>query len=246
MAFEFHPIGIIHSCFKEKFGIPRQSRLIAQAEARLEILAPYNRAEAFRELADYSHLWIIFVFHASSGEWRPTVRPPRLGGNRRVGVFASRSPVRPNPIGLSAVDLLDLDISNNRVELHLGGVDLLDGTPVLDIKPYLPYADAIPNAKCGYAPGAPGKAIELSYASAARDVLERLPPAQAQQLQQLIRRILENDPRPAYLDEAKRDQFGMRLYDFNIRWVVRGGAFQVTELEPIAEPRTRPGEESEK
>ncbi|MEW8028955.1 MAG: tRNA (N6-threonylcarbamoyladenosine(37)-N6)-methyltransferase TrmO [Candidatus Thiodiazotropha sp.] len=236
MQFEFQPIGIIHSCFKEKFGIPRQSRLIPEAEARLEILTPYNRVEAFRELADYSHLWIMFVFHASAtGEWKPTVRPPRLGGNQRVGVFASRSPMRPNPIGLSVVDLLNLELSHNCVNLHLGGIDLLDGTPVLDIKPYLPYVDAIPEANSGYAADAPGKAIELSYSSAAESVLKRLPPAEALKLQRLILRVLQNDPRPAYLDETKRSRFGMRLYDFNIRWEVKGSAFHITELQSIEE-----------
>jgi tRNA-Thr(GGU) m(6)t(6)A37 methyltransferase TsaA len=237
MQFEFKPIGIIHSCFKEKFGIPRQSRLISEAEARLEILPPYNRPEAFRELVDYSHLWIIFVFHASvSGDWKPTVRPPRLGGNQRVGVFASRSPVRPNPIGLSVVDLLELDLSHNSINLHLGGVDLLDGTPVLDIKPYLPYVDAIPDANSGYAADTPGKVIELSYSSAAEKVLSQLPPAEARQLRQLIVGILQNDPRPAYLDETKRSRFGMRLYDYNVRWEINGGAFHVIELELINAP----------
>ncbi|MGD9169472.1 MAG: tRNA (N6-threonylcarbamoyladenosine(37)-N6)-methyltransferase TrmO [Candidatus Thiodiazotropha sp.] len=239
MQFEFQPIGIIHSCFKEKFGIPRQSRLITEAEARLEILPPYNRAEAFRELADYSHLWIIFVFHASaSGDWKPTVRPPRLGGNQRVGVFASRSPVRPNPIGLSVVDLLKLDLSYNSVNLHLGGIDLLDGTPVLDIKPYLPYVDAIPDAKSGYATEAPGEAIELSYSDVAENVLNQLPVEKARQLRRLILRILQNDPRPAYLDETKRSRFGMRLYDFNIRWEIKGGAFHIIEVQPITDPST--------
>jgi tRNA-Thr(GGU) m(6)t(6)A37 methyltransferase TsaA len=237
MQFNFQPIGIIHSCFKEKFGIPRQSRLITEAKARLEILPPYNRAEAFRELADYSHLWILFVFHASArGDWKPTVRPPRLGGNRRVGVFASRSPVRPNPIGLSVVDLLELDLSQNGVNLHLGGVDLLDGTPVLDIKPYLPYVDAIADAKSGYAPDAPGGAIELSYSSAAENVLSQLPPAEAGQLRRLISGILRNDPRPAYLEEAKRSRFGMRLYDYNIRWEIAGDSFHITELQRINDP----------
>jgi tRNA-Thr(GGU) m(6)t(6)A37 methyltransferase TsaA len=236
MQFKFQPIGIIHSCFKEKFGIPRQSRLIPEAEARLEILPPYNRAEAFRELADYSHLWILFVFHASARDgWKPTVRPPRLGGNRRVGVFASRSPVRPNPIGLSVVDLIEIDLSHNSVNLHIAGVDLLEGTPVLDIKPYLPYVDAITDAKGGYAPDAPGEPIKLSYASAARDALEAMPAGEAKHLQQLILRILQNDPRPAYLEENKRDHFGMRLYNYNIRWEVRGGAFLITELRLIVD-----------
>jgi tRNA-Thr(GGU) m(6)t(6)A37 methyltransferase TsaA len=236
MQFEFQPIGIIHSCFKEKFGIPRQSRLIPEAEARLEILPPYNRVEAFRELTDYSHLWILFVFHASvRDDWKPTVRPPRLGGNRRVGVFASRSPVRPNPIGLSVVDLIKIDLSQNSVNLHIAGVDLLDATPVLDIKPYLPYVDAIPDAKGGYAPDAPGNAIELRYSRAAEDALKALPPAQARQLHQLILRILQNDPRPAYLGENKRERFGMRLYNYNIRWEIRGGVFLITELQLIDE-----------
>ncbi|WP_316369142.1 tRNA (N6-threonylcarbamoyladenosine(37)-N6)-methyltransferase TrmO [Candidatus Thiodiazotropha sp. CDECU1] len=234
--FEFKPIGIIHSCFKEKFGIPRQSRLIPEAEARLEIVPPYNRAEAFRELVDYSHIWVMFVFHESPRDaWKPTVRPPRLGGNQRVGVFASRSPMRPNPIGLSVVELVKLDLSNNSVTLHLAGIDFLDGTPVLDIKPYLPYVDAVPDAESGYAPDAPGERIELSYSAAAEKALEQLPAMEARHLRQLIQGILQNDPRPAYLDEAKRSQFGMRLYDFNIRWEITGGAFHVTELQSIEE-----------
>ncbi|MES9970137.1 MAG: tRNA (N6-threonylcarbamoyladenosine(37)-N6)-methyltransferase TrmO [Candidatus Thiodiazotropha sp.] len=235
-SFEFNPIGIIHSCFKEKFGIPRQSRLIAEAEARLEILPPYNREEAFRELADYSHIWLMFVFHGSPrGDWKPTVRPPRLGGNQRVGVFASRSPIRPNPIGLSVVELVKLDLSKHGVTLHLAGIDILDGTPVLDIKPYLPYVDAVPDAESGYAPEAPGESIELSYSAAAQTALEQMPAEEARHLRQLIQGILQNDPRPAYMDEAKRNQFGMRLYDFNIRWEIRGGAFHVTELRSIGD-----------
>jgi hypothetical protein len=136
------------------------------------------------------------------------------------------------------VDLLKLDLSHNGVNLHLGGVDLLDGTPVLDIKPYLPYVDAIPDAKSGYASDAPGEAIELSYSTAAENVLDQLPPEEARQLCQLILRILQNDPRPAYLDETKRSRFGMRLYDFNIRWEIKGGAFRIIELQPISAPST--------
>ncbi|MCU7916390.1 MAG: tRNA (N6-threonylcarbamoyladenosine(37)-N6)-methyltransferase TrmO [Candidatus Thiodiazotropha sp. (ex Gloverina cf. vestifex)] len=118
--FNFQPIGTITSCFKEKFGIPRQSGLILEARATLDILPPYNRPEAFRELAEYSHIWLTFVFHANIREnWKPTVRPPRLGGNQRVGVFASRSPFRPNPIGLSVVRLEQLDIDHGGIRLHL-------------------------------------------------------------------------------------------------------------------------------
>ncbi|MCU7922569.1 MAG: tRNA (N6-threonylcarbamoyladenosine(37)-N6)-methyltransferase TrmO [Candidatus Thiodiazotropha sp. (ex Dulcina madagascariensis)] len=236
MNFDFKPIGLIHSCFKEKFGIPRQSRLIPEAEARLEVLPPYNRAEAFRELTTYSHLWITFVFHASArAEWKPTVRPPRLGGNQRVGVFASRSPFRPNPIGLSVVNLLALDLSGNGVNLRLGGVDFLDGTPVLDIKPYIPYVDAVPDAESGYAPGPPAEEIELSFTPEAEAVLANLPDSHASRLRRLIWRVLQNDPRPAYLREEPRNRFGMRLYDFNIRWEVKQRSFRVIHLESLSD-----------
>ncbi len=231
MNLSFTPIGIIHSCFKEKFGIPRQCGLIEEAQGQLEMLPPYNRPEAFRGLEDYSHVWISFVFHAARREeWKPMVRPPRLGGNQRVGVFASRSPFRPNPIGLSVLRLLKLDRSEGRVILHLGGIDLLDGTPVLDIKPYVPYSDSIPEARAGYAPTPPGKEIALSYSTDATAFLNRLSPDRRDHLMRLIHQILAQDPRPAYLDEAQRNTFGMRLYDYNIRWSVEAGAFQVLEI----------------
>ena len=162
MSFRFDPIAIVHSCFKEKFGIPRQAGLIPEARGSLEVLPPYDRPEAFRELEGYSHLWLLWVFDALQPElettapgWRPTVRPPRLGGNRRVGVFASRSPFRPNPIGLSLVRLLAIDYATPGISLQLQGLDLLEGTPVLDINPYLPYADRAAEARAGFAPEAP-------------------------------------------------------------------------------------------
>ena len=145
--FQFAPIGVIHSCFGEKFGIPRQPGLVPAARATLELLPPYNQPAAVRELAGFSHLWLIFVFHGIPwGQWQPTVRPPRLGGNRRLGVFASRSPFRPNPIGLSAVRLL----RREGCVLHVADVDMLDDTPLLDIKPYVPEFDAHPSAKAGW------------------------------------------------------------------------------------------------
>ena len=163
--FSFEPVGVIHSCFKEKFGIPRQPGLAPDARAVLELLPPYNRAEAVRGLEGFSHVWLSFIFHACLGEpWKPTVRPPRLGGNRRLGVFATRSTHRPNPIGLSAVELEKIEAAPGRVLLHLKGVDLLDGTPVLDIKPYLPYSDNIPGALGGFAPEMPAAPFEVSFA----------------------------------------------------------------------------------
>jgi len=143
--FTFAPIGVIHSCFKEKFGIPRQPGLVPAARAVLELLPPYNRQRRCAGWRVFSHIWVSFVFHAcwTSRGNRP-VRPPRLGGNRRLGVFATRSTHRPNPIGLSAVELERIETGSGQVLLHLKGADLMDGTPVLDIKPYLPYSDVIP------------------------------------------------------------------------------------------------------
>jgi tRNA (adenine37-N6)-methyltransferase len=234
VKYAFEPIGIIHSCFKQKFGIPRQSGLIPEAMGRLEILPPYARPEAFRELAGFSHIWLTFVFHAALRDrWSPRVRPPRLGGNRRVGVFATRSPFRPNPLGLSVVELRGIDATANRVDLELGGIDLLDRTPVLDIKPYVPYSDAIPDARAGFAPTAPGQAVVIAYTPEAEAGLEALDAPFAAHLRRLLRQILENDPRPAYLrDQQARQSFGMRLYDLNVRWEVDEQGILVTRIEP--------------
>lgn len=232
--YEFDTIGIIHSCFKEKFGIPRQSGLIPDARASLEIIPPYNRPEAFRELAEYSHVWLSFVFHANLRQgWKPMVRPPRLGGNQRVGVFASRSPFRPNPIGLSVVELDRIEIDGSQIDLHLKGVDLLDGTPVLDIKPYLPYADAIHDARSGYAPDPPGAPVSLTYSEQAETQLSQLDEADADLLQRLIHKILQQDPRPSYRKgEDEERHYGMHLLDFNIQWHVTGGEITILAITP--------------
>jgi tRNA-Thr(GGU) m(6)t(6)A37 methyltransferase TsaA len=228
--FTFEPVGILHSCFKEKFGIPRQPGLVPEARAVLELLPPYNREEAVRGLEGFSHVWLTFVFHARLGEpWSPTVRPPRLGGNRRVGVFASRSPLRPNPIGLSAVALERIEAAPGKVLLHLKGIDLLDGTPVLDIKPYLPYADIIPAATGGFAPAPPATPFSVNFSPAAQAACTA-----AEGLEVLIRQILAHDPRPAYYgkDTARR-AFGMRLLDYDVKWEVDGEAVVVTAIEPV-------------
>jgi tRNA-Thr(GGU) m(6)t(6)A37 methyltransferase TsaA len=229
--FSFEPVGVIHSCFKEKFGIPRQSGLAPDARAVLEMLPPYNRAEAVRGLEGFSHVWLSFVFHACLGEpWKPTVRPPRLGGNRRLGVFATRSTHRPNPIGLSALELEKIEAAPGRVLLHLKGVDLLDGTPVLDIKPYLPYSDNIAGASGGFAPEGPAAPFEVSFGPAALDLCAA-ESGNTPGLAALIRQILAQDPRPAYYGKGngKRD-FGMRLFDFDVKWEVDGDAVRVTDI----------------
>ncbi len=236
--FEFEPIGYVASCFKEKFGIPRQSGLIPEAQGILEIIPPYNRPEAFRELGDYSHIWLSFVFHANlRQQWKPTVRPPRLGGNQRVGVFASRSPFRPNPIGLSVVRLDRLELQPKRVCLHLSGIDLLDGTPVLDVKPYLPYADAIADARSGYAPTAPTECYDLCFAAPVERELGALPADEADHLRRLIRHILALDPRPGYRrGEAEQRCYGMRLFDYDLRWEIDGDRISVLSLAAYQTP----------
>jgi tRNA-Thr(GGU) m(6)t(6)A37 methyltransferase TsaA len=237
----FNPIGIVRSCFTEKFGIPRQPGLAPAARATLEILAPYDRDESFKDLAAFSHLWIVFVFHGiPKGKWHPTVRPPRLGGNRRTGVFATRSGFRPNPIGMSAVGLEGIRRQNGKLLLDLAGIDILDQTPVLDIKPYLPYADIIPEAFGGFADQRPAASIAVAFTPEAEEacaLLEKNHPGFADLLQQVLRA----DPRPAYVDgQPGRIHFGMRLYDVNVRWTVRRGAILVHTIEdPPGNPATR-------
>ncbi|MGM0593071.1 MAG: tRNA (N6-threonylcarbamoyladenosine(37)-N6)-methyltransferase TrmO [Pseudomonadota bacterium] len=228
--FNLDAIGIIHSPYREKFGIPRQPGLV-DATATLELLPPYNRAEAVKGLEAFSHIWISFIFHAVEREaWRPTVRPPRLGGNTRVGVFASRSTHRPNPLGLSVVALEGIDLDERGVTLRLGGADLLDGTPVVDIKPYIPYVDSIPEARAGFAPEAPPR-LEVRFsvpaAQACGELSQRYPG-----LERLIRGVLAQDPRPAYRvgrDEGR--EYGVALYELNVRFRFVAGAVEVTAVE---------------
>ncbi len=225
------PIGILHSCFKQKFGTPRQSGLVPKASGQLELLPPYNRDEAVRGLEDFSHLWLIFVFHqAIQDDWKPMVRPPRLGGNQRIGVFASRSPFRPNPIGLSAVKLNGIRREQSRLLLDLSGIDLVDGTPILDIKPYVPYADSLTEAHGGFADQAPAADTPVRFAedcfqSGYADPLEK------QQLYQLITQVLAQDPRPAYINNADNERvFGMQMLDYEVRWRMQEGCAQVIRI----------------
>ena len=232
MKIEFESIGFIHSPFKEKFGVPRQPGLVLQIQAILELVAPYDRREAVAGLEGYSHIWIQFLFHRLGPyNWQPSVRPPRLGGNRRVGVFASRSPFRPNPIGLSVVKLERVDCTGGRVRLELSGVDLVDGTPVLDIKPYVPYVDSIPDAESGFASAAPTPVLDVDFLPAAVDQLARHP--DGKRLREELVALLEIDPRPAYIGEAEESRiYGIRLYDFDLRWRVRGERVEVLEIVP--------------
>ncbi len=226
-----NPIGIIHSPFKEKFGIPRQPGLMPSAAARLELLPPYDREEALRGLEAFSHLWLIFVFNGVEREvWRPTVRPPRLGGNERVGVFATRSTHRPNPLGLSVVELAGIGREAGRLYLELRNVDLLHGTPILDIKPYVAYADSIPDARCGFAPEAPAL-VAVHFSAQAEQRCAELA-GRHPQLRRFVEEMLRLDPRPSYQKTPGR-RYGVRIFDLNVVWHFDGEALWVDDLELI-------------
>ncbi len=232
----FSPIGYVRSPYKEKFGIPRQPNLVTEARATLELVAPFNQPESVRGLEGFSHIWVIFVFHATAAQgWKPTVRPPRLGGNARLGVFATRSTFRPNPLGLSVAQLCGIQQQGSKITLTLAGVDLLDGTPVLDIKPYLPYADALYQASAGFAADAP----QALQGNVQFSVLAGQQCAQQQQrlntnVRLLIEQILHQDPRPSYRHGLADERvYAMRLYDFDLRWRYTPTGIEVLELAVI-------------
>jgi tRNA-Thr(GGU) m(6)t(6)A37 methyltransferase TsaA len=232
MSFTFTPIGIVRSPFKEKFGVPRQPGIATAARATLELLPPYDREETLEGLSGFSHVWIVFVFHATAAQgWQPSVRPPRLGGNAHVGVFASRSMFRPNPIGLSVVELEGHGREDGKLVLRIKGADLVDGTPVLDIKPYVPYADSLPHARGGYADSAPAAPLQVRFTPQAEAQL-RAREAAHPQLRELIVQLLGADPRPAYRGpENDLREYGMRLLDFDLHWRVANGSAIVQRLD---------------
>jgi tRNA-Thr(GGU) m(6)t(6)A37 methyltransferase TsaA len=243
MRFRFEAIGHIESPYTDKFGIPRQPGLARSAEARLVLAPPFAREEAFKGIQGFSHVWLIFVFHDDCLEtgWRPTVRPPRLGGRGRVGVFASRAPYRPNPLGISAVEHLGLERDADRLCLRLRGADLLDGTPVLDVKPYVPYADAIADASGGFAVAPPAEAMEVSLSAEAERAVAAADPDGARQLRSLIVEVISQDPRPGYMDRyPDRDRFVLRLYDLDIQWRIVEGEALVTAVGEAPRTNTRP------
>lgn len=214
MPHSVRPVGILRSCFKEKFAIPRQPQLAPAARGVLELLPPFDDGAAVAGLEQVSHVWLLFLFHqALEDSPRLKVRPPRLGGNRALGVFATRATHRPNGIGQSVVKLERVEAGR----LHLSGIDLLDGTPVLDIKPYVPYADRVPEARNAIADAAP-PAIAVDWEGTA------LEQARAQALRldepviELIEQCLAQDPRPAYQTPTPERRYGVRLWDLQVRW----------------------------
>jgi tRNA-Thr(GGU) m(6)t(6)A37 methyltransferase TsaA len=232
-VFSFNQIGVIHSPYKEKFAVPRQPGLIEDGDGELHLLPPYNQPEVVRGLSDFSHVWVMFVFHqAIDGGWRPTVRPPRLGGNTRMGVFATRSTFRPNPIGMSLIKLKGVRNQGGKVILALGSMDLVDGTPVIDIKPYLPFADSQPQARAGFAQSAPDANMQVCFSDHAEQQL-----AEQQQryphLRRFITQVLAQDPRPAYRKEDNESrEYAVLLLEFNVRWRVLIRQTEVLSLNP--------------
>ena len=234
VSYTFKPIGFIRSPFKEKFGIPRQPGLAPNARATLELVHPYNREESVRGLDEFTHVWISFLFHGVDEEhFRPMVRPPRLGGNRRLGVFATRSTHRPNRIGLSAVKLDRVDTSDG-VKLFLSGVDLLHETPVLDIKPYLPWSDSLPEAQAGFAHEAPTQRLKVELSVLTKDFLNTLDDHRRKKLRALVEEVVSLDPRPAYIqDKASDRSFGSKLKNYNIVWTVKDEVATIETIEHL-------------
>jgi tRNA-Thr(GGU) m(6)t(6)A37 methyltransferase TsaA len=229
---ELQAIAVVHSPFEEKFGVPRQSGLAPSAVGELRLLPPCDDAAMLQGLAGFSHLWLIFQFDRCIAQgWRARVRPPRLGGNREVGVWASRSPFRPNFLGLSVVRLVEV-VERPRPLLRVAGIDLLDGTPVLDIKPYLPYSDALQDATGGYAPAAPGAGLKVRFGAQAEEDLARL--QDSERMRALLREVLALDPRPAYRQGAEPGRvYGMRLAGTNVRWQVTDTGVEVLDITPL-------------
>jgi len=208
------PVGIVRSCFKEKFAIPRQPQLAPAARGVLELLPPYDQGEAVAGLEQVSHVWLLFLFHqALEDKPRLKVRPPRLGGNKSMGVFATRATHRPNGIGQSVVRLEGVEPGR----LLLSGIDLLDGTPVLDIKPYVPYADSIAGASNLMASDAP-EAIAVQWAQSALPQAHEHALRLGEPLVELIEQCLAQDPRPAYQVPPPERVYGVKFWDVQVRW----------------------------
>lgn len=223
------PIAYIRTAFPEKFGIPRQSGLAASLRGKIVFEPQFRDPEALRGLDGFSHLWLIWEFSANrrtAGQWQPTVRPPRLGGNTHMGVFATRSPFRPNPLGLSCVEVerIETDSSEGPV-IHVRGADLMDGTPIFDIKPYIRYADSHPEAVCGYVDQLEEPCLEVRIPDDVRGVIK-----EEVKLKALVE-TLQLDPRPSYHSDPDR-VYGLSFAGYNVRFTVRDTMLTVTEITP--------------
>ena len=227
MDITVHPIAYMRSDFPTKFGIPRQSGLAENLRSTIVFEPQYRNADALRGMEDYSHLWIIWQFsEAVRTEWSPTVRPPRLGGNVRMGVFATRSPFRPNSIGLSCVKLIGLEETADKgTVIHVAGADLMDGTPILDIKPYVPYCDAHPEALGGFTTNAGDFLLKVEFPP---DLLAKFP----EDKRAAVLDVLSHDPRPSYQADSDRI-YGLSFAGFDIRFTVENSVLYVKEVNQL-------------
>ncbi len=228
--YSIEPIGIIETPYKEKFAVPRQPRLVPAAKARVKLLGEANSPEAVRGLTQFSHLWLLFLFDQNlDAGWKPTVRPPRLGGNERVGVFASRSTFRPNGIGMSAVEVIGVTKKGDQIYIDLGSVDLVDSTPIIDIKPYIPYSDSIPEAQGGYADEEPDKS-KVTFSSQALVMMAKR--SDTEHVLRVIEQVLAQDPRPAYKkNKPDNKEYAVNLFDLNVKFTITDNLITVTTIE---------------
>jgi tRNA-Thr(GGU) m(6)t(6)A37 methyltransferase TsaA len=221
LSLAIEPIAIVRSPFKEKFGIPRQANLIRNCSAEIELLPPYNNPDAFIGLSQFSHIWLIFGFHQNDQQkWRPLIRPPRLGGNSKMGVFATRSSFRPNGLGMSLVNLLEVVNNKNNTTLKTSCPDLMDGTPIYDIKPYINYSDCAPNADCGFASEAPQATLKVHFTETSENIINAIKHNYTCDLTALISEVVAHDPRPAYKSPMDDKEYAIKLFDLDIIWKV--------------------------
>ena len=225
---EIRPIAYIQTDFPEKFGVPRQSGLAKHLRGKIIFEKEYRNADALRGLDGFSHLWLIWEFSANrrTDQWQPTVRPPRLGGNVQMGVFATRSPFRPNPLGLSCVRISDIDLNtSDGPVIYVTGADLMDGTPIYDIKPYIRYADSRPEAICGYVDELHERCLKVVIPAGLSDNIEE---------KNIIPSLIETlrlDPRPSYHNDPDRE-YGMSFAGYNVRFRVCDDTLTVTDITP--------------
>ena len=223
---DMKPIAYIHNDYTAKFGIPRQSGIVEEVISTIVFEPQYRNLEAFRGIEGYSHLWLLWIFsEAIRDTWSPTVLPPRLGGKTRMGVFATRSPFRPNPIGLSSVKLVGFEQTKDGPVLHVAGADLMDGTPILDVKPYLPYTDSHPDAIGGFADPVRDYKLEVVFPE---ELMLQVP----QKLREPVLGLLAQDPRPSYQNDPDR-LYGVAFGNYDFRFHVKDGVLTVCEVEKL-------------
>ncbi|MCU7798860.1 MAG: tRNA (N6-threonylcarbamoyladenosine(37)-N6)-methyltransferase TrmO [gamma proteobacterium symbiont of Lucinoma myriamae] len=231
MQYTFDTIGIVHSCYKDKFAIPRQARLVSASTAYIELLPPYNDIEIIRGLEDFSHLWLSFIFHKHVDKgWNTTVKPPRLDGKQRFGVFATRASFRPNPIGLSLVEMDSIEQKNGRLFIHIKGADLMDQTPIIDIKPYVPYSDSIPDAKGGFTDHIKEQKLHISFSSEAENDCQKAE-KKYPKIKEFISQLLALDHRAYYYKKIDKI-YSTKVYDFDLKWKINDSEVDVISLKP--------------